>query len=305
MKHFNYVTDATAEEILHLLDVAFELRKQRASGNEPILAGKTLAMIFEKPSLRTRVSFEQAMVELGGHAIVLEQHEIGMGSRESVADVARVLREYVDAIAARVFNHNTLLELAEHADIPVINMLSDQAHPCQVLADVMTLMDEFGRDLQGRTVAWIGDGNNVARSLAFICGMLGISFTIASPPGYALEQELIDSIMAQVPSMNFQQTEHPDQAVHDADAIFTDTWVSMGQEQEKAKRQKAFSAYQVNEQLLDHAPSHAIVLHCLPAYRGYEITDAVIDGPRSRVFPEAHNRLHAQKGLLAVLMSGR
>lgn len=307
MKHFLTIDDASGDDLHHILDVAFRLREQRPHGNDSVLRGQSLAMIFEKPSLRTRVSFEQAMVELGGHAIVLNQQGVGLGVRESVADVTRVLDGMVHGIAARVFEHAKLVEMADHASVPVINMLSDDAHPCQALADIMTLMDEFApesRDLTGRTVAWIGDGNNVARSLALICGKLGINFVIAAPGGYELGQSFIDHAMSVSPGMNLIEAEHPGDAVHDADAIFTDTWVSMGQETEKDKRQQVFAEYQVSEQLLAKAPKHAVVLHCLPAYRGSEITARVIDGPQSRVFPEAHNRLHAQKGLLAVLMGG-
>lgn len=304
MKHFLTIDDASADDLRHIFDVAFELRERRPHGNDPILKGQSLAMIFEKPSLRTRVSFEQAMVDLGGHAIVLNQQGVGLGVRESVADVTRVLDGMVHGVAARVFEHGKLVEMADHASIPIINMLSDDAHPCQALADVMTLMDEFGRDLSGRTVAWVGDGNNVAKSLALICGKLGINFIVAAPGGYELGQSFIDHVMGVSPGMNLIEAEHPDDAVHDADAVFTDTWVSMGQESEKAHRQQAFAEFQVNEALMAKAPKHAVVLHCLPAYRGSEITDAVIDGPQSRVFPEAHNRLHAQKGLLAVLMGG-
>ena len=199
MKHFLTIDDASADHLLHVFDLAFALREQRPHGNDPILQGQSLAMIFEKPSLRTRVSFEQAMIELGGHAIVLNQQGVGLGVRESVADVTRVLDGMVHGIAARVFDHGKLVEMADHASVPIINMLSDHAHPCQALADVMTLMDEFGRDLSGRTVAWIGDGNNVAKSLALICGKLGINFIIAAPGGYELGQAFIDHAMSVSP----------------------------------------------------------------------------------------------------------
>lgn len=306
MDHFISIADHSPQDLLHVLDVAFELRQQRQAGRppEPILAGRTLAMIFEKPSLRTRVSFEQAMIELGGSAIVLGQ-EIGLNQRESVADVTRVLGGMVHGIAARVFEHEKLLEMRRHSPIPVINMLSDYSHPCQAMADIMTMMDEFGRDLRGRTLAFVGDGNNVARSLAVVCGKLGLNFILASPPGYELEQSFIDRIMSQVPGMHLEMTHDPEAAVRYADALYADTFVSMGQEQEKQARLRAFKDYQINDKLLAAAPPHAIVLHCLPAYRGIEITDEAMDGPRSRVFPQAHNRLHVQKGLLAVLMGGR
>ncbi len=306
-KHFISIADHSPVWLEHVLDVAFKLRDERQAGkaNAPVLAGKSLVMIFEKPSLRTWVSFEQAMLELGGNAIGMPGGSVGLGSRESPSDVARVLEGMVHGICARVYAHDNLLRLAEHAQVPVINALSDHSHPCQALADVMTIIDAFGRDnLAGKTVAYVGDGNNVARSLATICGRLGLNFNLAAPPGYELEQPFIDRIMSQVPNMNFETCHDPVQAVRYADVIYTDTWVSMGQEDEKDQRRKVFEPYQINQQLLNAAPSHAIVLHCLPAYRGWEITDEVLDGPQSRVFPQAHNRLHAQKGLLAVLMGG-
>ncbi len=299
MKHFLSIADFTAAEISDMLVRAHALRQERNAGraNEPVLADKTLAMLFEKPSLRTRVSFEQGMNELGGRAVVLGQHEVGLGERESVADVARVLGGMVHGIAARVFKHEHLEQLAEHAGVPVINMLSDQSHPAQALADVMTLMDEFcpgdPGGLKGRTVPFVGDGNNVARSLAVICEKLGMRFVIASPTGYEL---------AGAPA-NAELITDPHSAVADADAVYADTFVSMGEEGEKETKLEAFADYQINDALLADASTHAVVLHCLPAYRGVEITDAVMDGPRSRVFPQAHNRLHAQKGMLAVLLS--
>jgi ornithine carbamoyltransferase len=306
-RHFISIADHSPAWLDHVFDVAFALREQRRAGraNEPVLAGRSLAMIFEKPSLRTWVSFEQAMIELGGSAIGLPGGSVGIGTRESAADVARVLEGMVQGICARVFDHDTLIQLAQHSGVPVINALSDHSHPCQALADIMTIMDEFGRDLSGKTLAYVGDGNNVARSLATICGRLDVSFNLAAPPGYQLEQPFIDRIMSQVPNMNFEMCRDPIEAVRYADAIYTDTWVSMGQEEEKQARQKAFADYQVNDKLLAAAPSHAIVLHCLPAYREVEISEAVLEGPRSRVFPQAHNRLHAQKGLLAVVMGGQ
>jgi len=305
-EHFLSIASTPEPMLRRILAVAQRLRREREQGraNEPVLAGKTLAMIFEKPSLRTRVSFEQAMYELGGQAMCLEQNMIGVGQRESPGDIARVLSGMVQAISARLFSHDTLIELSEHSGVPVINALTDFSHPCQALADVMTVADEFGDDLKGRTVTFVGDGNNVARSLAVICGKLGMDFTLASPPGYELEQSFADRIMAQVPTMNFRMCNDATESVRYADVIYTDTWVSMGQEEEKAKRVKAFAHYQVNEELVSVAPDHAIVLHCLPAYRGTEITDGVMDGPQSRVFPQAHNRLHAQKGLLATLLGG-
>ena len=279
-----------------MLEVGRRLRDQRQRGEAhgPVLAGKTLAMLFQKPSLRTRVSFEQAMNELGGHAIVLGQHEVGLGERESVGDVTRVLSGMVHGIAARVGRHEQLVEMAESATVPIINMLSDRSHPAQALADAMTIIDEFAPgdgDVSGRTVAFVGDGNNVARSLAAICRVLGMRFNLASPAGYGLADDGF-----------IHQTQDPAEAVRGADVIYADTFVSMGEEGEKQEKLKAFEGFQINRPLVNQAADHAIVLHCLPAYRGVEITDQVIDGPRSRVFSQAHNRLHAQKGLLSVLM---
>ena len=305
MNHFLSIADATTEQLKHILAVSRTLRDERDAGkaNKPVLAGQTLAMIFEKPSLRTRVSFEQAMIELGGHSIVMGQ-EVGLGKREKVSDVAEVLGGMVHGIAARVFDHQKLIDLSESGGIPVINMLSDESHPCQALADIMALQDEFGADLAGRSVAFVGDGNNVARSVAILCGKLGVRFVLASPEPYAFSAKTEKQIRADVPELDLMITSDPIEAVKGVDAVFTDTFTSMGQEAEKQARLEAFRGYQVNDGLLSHAADHAIVLHCLPAYRGEEITDAVMDGPQSRVFPEAHNRLHAQKGLLAVLMGG-
>jgi ornithine carbamoyltransferase len=308
-QHFLNIADQSPDHLKHMLEVAFALRDERDAGqaNKPILSGQTLAMLFEKPSLRTRVSFEQAMNELGGRALVLGQHEVGLGRREAVADVARVLGGMVQGIAARVFDHQHLREMAAHGDKPIINMLSDVAHPAQALADVMTMLDAWGRDIdamRGRHVAFVGDGNNVARSLAMICGKLGMKFTLASPPAYAFEDRFARRILDVCPDMELNATHDPALAVAYADAVYADTFVSMGQEQEKAYRLEAFKDFQINDALLGHAQNEVIVLHCLPAYRGVEITDAVMDGPRSRVFQQAHNRLHAQKGLLAVVMGG-
>jgi ornithine carbamoyltransferase len=211
----------------------------------------------------------------------------------------------VDGIMARTFEHEKVLDLAKWSTVPVINGLTDYAHPCQAMADLMTLMEHFGHDLRGRTLAYVGDGNNVARSLAVACGKFGLRFVLASPPAYALPQEDVDRIMSHVPDMDFVVSHDPPEAVRDADCIYTDTWVSMGQEAEKARRLKDFAGYQVDETLLAAAPKHAVVLHCLPAYRGLEISDAVLEGPQSLVFPEAENRLHFQKGLMAVLMGGQ
>lgn len=302
-RHFIDIADHSADALRHILHVGHELRRDRDGGRRRApLAGRTLAMLSEKPSLRTRVSFEQAMNELGGHAIVLTQQEVGLGERETVADFTRVLNGMVDAVAARVFEHDKLVEMAEHATGPVINALSDRSHPCQALADIMTMQDEFGEDLAGRTLAFVGDGNNVACSLAQLCGKLGVRFVLATPDGFQLEDSIYQAIRTQCPDAVLELTHDAREAVRQADAIYADTFVSMGQEQQKQQRLDAFEPYQINADLLAAAPDHAIVMHCLPAYRGIEITDDVMDGARSRVFPQAHNRLHAQKGLLAVLL---
>jgi ornithine carbamoyltransferase len=303
MNHFIAIADCTTEQLQHLLDVAKRLKKQHKSTgkNDPILSGKTLAMIFEKPSLRTRVSFSVAMTHLGGTAMLLRHEEVGLGVREPVADVARVLSGMCDGIMARTFEHDKIINLAKYASVPVINGLTDYSHPCQAMSDMLTIEESLG-NLAGRTLAFIGDGNNVARSLALACGKFGMKFVLSSPPGYELPAEDVDRIMSQVPNLDFLLMQDPVEAVREADVIYTDTWVSMGQEAEKAKRLKDFAGYQIDAKLLGKAPKHAIVLHCLPAYRGLEISEEVFEGKQSRVFPQAENRLHFQKALLAVLM---
>ena len=260
-------------------------------------------MIFEKPSLRTRVSFAVAMTHLGGTGLLLRQEEVGLGTREPIHDVARVLASMCDGIMARTFEHQKVLDLAQWSSVPVINGLTDYSHPCQAMADLLTLHEQFG-ELAGRRMAFIGDGNNVARSLAMACGKFEIDFVLAAPPGYELPPEDVAVIKRQSPQMNFTVTDDPKAAVAKADAIVTDTWVSMGQEADKARRVQHFAGYQVDESLLAVRPPHAVVLHCLPAYRGLEISDSVMEGPQSLVFPEAENRLHVQKGLLAILLGG-
>ena len=305
MKHFIDISDCSSGELQHLLDVSLQLKKQyRETGaNDLILKNQTLAMIFEKPSLRTRVSFAVAMTHLGGTGLLLRQEEVGLGTREPIHDVARVLASMCDGIMARTFEHQKVLDLARWSNVPVINGLTDYSHPCQAMADLLTLHEQFG-ELRGRRMAFIGDGNNVARSLAMACGKFGIDFVLAAPPGYELPPEDVAVIKQQSQSMSFTVIDDPKKAVANADAIVTDTWVSMGQEAEKARRVQHFAGYQVDETLLACAPKHAVVLHCLPAYRGLEISDTVMEGPQSMVFPEAENRLHVQKGLLAILLGG-
>lgn len=306
MKDFVTLADWSVEELRHVLDVAHKLKREyRATGkNDEILAGRTLAMIFEKPSLRTRVSFATAMAQLGGSALLLRQEEVGLETREPVKDVARVLASMCDGIMARTFEHQKVVDLAKWSTVPVINGLTDYSHPCQAMTDLMTVEEHFG-SLAGRTLAFIGDGNNVARSLSVACGKFGMRFVIATPKSYELPDEDVDEVMALIPEMDFIVTQDPFEAARQADVLYTDTWVSMGQEAEKARRLHDFTGYCVDEKLLAAAPPHAIVLHCLPAYRGLEISDGVMEGSQSKVFPQAENRLHFQKGLLAVLMAGK
>jgi ornithine carbamoyltransferase len=307
MKHFTSISETSAADLRHMLEVSHELKTQlKTTGrNDPILANQTLAMIFEKPSLRTRVSFAVATTQLGGSGLLLRDEEIGLGKREPIQDIARVLSGMCDGIMARTFEHEKVVQLARWSSVPVINGLTDFSHPCQAGADIMTLQEHFGMDLAGRTVAYVGDGNNVARSLSVACGKLGLRFILAAPPSYELPAEDVDRIMSQVSQMDFETTHDPVEAVREADAVYTDTWVSMGQESEKEKRLKDFHGFQINDELMKHAPGHAVVLHCLPAYRGLEISDAVIESKQSLIFPQAENRLHFQKGLLAVLMGCR
>ena len=303
-KDFLAVSDFTPAELQGMLDLAVRLKKEwQAGGNQPLLKNKVLGMIFQKPSLRTRVSFDMAMRHLGGDALYLSPNEIGLGQRESIADVARVMSGYVDAIMARVFAHEHVLELAKWSSIPVINGLSDYNHPCQAMADALTIQEEFG-SLKGLNVTFIGDGNNVAVSLMHICAKLGANFTIASPEGYDIVPQAVDLAKQFAAESGSRLTflRDPHQAVKDAHVIYTDTWTSMGQEAEAKKREMVFPPYQVNQQLVSEARSDVIVMHCLPAHRGQEITDEVADGPHSRLFPQAHNRLHAQKAILVELL---
>lgn len=303
-KDFLAVSDFTPAELQGMLDLAVRLKKEwQAGGNQPLLKNKVLGMIFQKPSLRTRVSFDMAMRHLGGDALYLSPNEIGLGQRESIADVARVMSGYVDAIMARVFAHEHVLELAKWSSIPVINGLSDYNHPCQAMADALTIQEEFG-SLKGLNVAFIGDGNNVAVSLMHICAKLGANFTIACPEGYDIVPQAVDLAKQFAAESGSRLTflRDPHQAVKDAHVIYTDTWTSMGQEAEAKKREMVFPPYQVNQQLISEARSDVIVMHCLPAHRGQEITDEVADGPHSRLFPQAHNRLHAQKAILVELL---
>ena len=305
MKHFLDLANCPTDELEHLLDLALRLKAQwRAGGNQPVLRGKTLGMIFQKPSLRTRVSFEMAMKHLGGDSIMLGPQEIGLGVRESAPDVARVLSSYVQGIMARVFDHDHVMQLAEHSRVPVINGLSDDYHPCQALADMLTIREQFGR-LQGKKLAFVGDGNNVAASVALACAHFGVDFSIATPEGYEMNSR-IRRQAAEIAKRNgttILMHTRPEAIVADADVIYTDTWVSMGQEDETNERLAEFIGFQVNAALLSRAKPECIVLHCLPAHRGEEITDDVLDGEQSRVFEQAENRMHAQKAILSHLLA--
>jgi ornithine carbamoyltransferase len=303
-KDFLTIADTTAEELQELLDLAICLKTERAAGgNKAILAGKSLGMIFEKPSLRTRVSFEMSMVHLGGYALYLSPAEIGLGKRESLADVARVLSRYVDGIMARVFAHSTVVGLAQHARGPVINGLSDYEHPAQALGDMLTILEKRGR-LGGLKLAFVGDGNNVANSLLFFAAKMGMDFAIASPAGYELTPEVarLGQRFAQQTGAQVILTQDPIVAVRQADVVYTDVWTSMGQEAEQAARLAVFPPYQINAELVRHARPEALVMHCLPAHRGEEITDEVADGPQSVLFDQAENRLHAEKAIVAQLL---
>ncbi|WP_122091366.1 ornithine carbamoyltransferase [Halalkalicoccus subterraneus] len=298
-RHFTDIDDLSREELLEVLDRAADYkRKQRAGTPHPDLERQTLGMLFQKPSTRTRVSFETGMTQLGGHAVFLGERDIQLGRGEPLRDTARALSGYVDAIMARVFEHANVEELARYAGVSVINGLTDDAHPCQTLADLLTIRETFG-ELEGRSVAWVGDANNVARSLALGCALCGIDLTVATPPEYALDDTVIERAdsLGRAP----ETTDDPDAAVAGADVVYTDVWISMGQEDQRDHRLSAFEDFQVNEELLANA-ADARVMHCLPAHRGEEITDEVIEGDWSLIFEQAENRLHAQKGLLSFLL---
>jgi ornithine carbamoyltransferase len=295
-RHLLESSDLTGAEIRRILDLAHALKMRRSLGTpiQPV-ENRTLAMIFEKQSLRTRFTFETAMRELGGHAIYLTKQDIDMGKRESVYDVAKNLSQWSSLIVARLYEHTTLEELATHAEVPVINALTDQEHPCQALADLMTIEECFGK--KPVKIAYIGDGNNVANSLAVTAALLGHEVVISSPPGY----ECKDSVYAYP---NVTQVYDPIEAVVGANVVYTDVWVSMGQEDETELRLQRFAKYQVNGEMMKHAEQDCIFLHCLPARRGLEVTEEVIDGPHSKVFEQANNRLHAQKAVMQMLLEG-
>jgi len=296
------VSDLTSEDIRLLISDAVDMK---AGGWLSMLSGKTLALMFEKPSLRTRVSFEVAMRQLGGDTIYLSPAEVGVGERESVSDVAQVLCRYVDAIAVRTFSHQTLTILASYSSVPVINALSDLEHPCQALADLFTIYEKKG-ELQGLTLAFVGDGNNVAHSLLLAASLTGMNFRIASPAGYTVQDRILR--LAQDYAMDSGAeifcTEEPHLAVKGADVVYTDVWTSMGQEAEAEQRRQVFANYQVNRGLLSLAREDAILMHPLPAHRGEEVAEDILDSPQSVVFDQAENRMHVQKALLAEMLGG-
>ncbi len=302
MRHLLTLFDLTGDEVLMLLQEAARMKAAGPRGERNrALAGKVLGLIFEKPSLRTRASFETAMAHLGGSSIFLPGDETGLGRRESVPDFARTLSQYLDGVVLRTFKQETIETFAAHAGCPVINGLSDYDHPCQALADLLTVQELFGT-VQGRTLAFVGDGNNVARSLAVACAKVGARFILAAPDGYGFDEAFLRRLRQAAPGGDVTQNGKPARAVEQADVVYTDVWASMGQEGERDQRQKAFAAYQVNAELLARAPRHARFMHCLPAHRDEEVTADVFEGERSVVFQQAGNRMHAQKALLKWLL---
>jgi ornithine carbamoyltransferase len=301
-RHFVDLFDLSATEVRELLERAVALKGEDQKGNRsPLLAGRTLGLMFEKPSLRTRVSFEAAIAHLGGNAIFLQSQDVGLGVRETVADFARVISQYIDALVVRTFAHATVEELARYASVPVINALSDASHPCQALADLLTIHEALGR-LDDAKLVFVGDGNNVARSLAVASALSGLRFVLACPPGYEFPDEFRVRFAAAFPGTPLRVEHDPTRAVDGADVIYTDVWASMGQEAEAEVRRAAFGPFRVDDGLLGRARPDVIFLHCLPAHRGEEVTAGVLDGPRSLVIPQAANRLHFQKALLVWLL---
>ncbi len=303
-KHLLTLHDWSAGDILETLDLAVKLKKELKAGvKHPILAGKTLAMIFTKSSTRTRVSFETGIYQLGGQGIFLSSADIQLGRGETIYDTANVLGRYVDGIMIRTFKQSDVEDLAKYSGVPVINGLTDLVHPCQVLADLQTVAEKKGR-LEGLKLAYVGDGNNMAHSYLYGCVKVGMDVAVATPKGYECDAEVVENAKndAKASGVNLTVTHDPVEAVTNADVVCTDTWCSMGQEAEKAQRVKDFKGYQVDGNLFAKAKSDAIFLHCLPAYRGFEVTEEVIDGPRSVIFDEAENRLHAQKAVMVQLM---
>lgn len=301
-RHLISVADLMAGEIERIFAISEDLKSHWKRGQrEQLLPGRVMALLFEKPSLRTRVSFETGIAHLGGTSTFLG-NEAGFGSRESLADFARVLSEYVDIIVLRTTAHQRVLDLAAHSTCSVINGLTDYEHPCQALADLFTLRELLG-PLRGKVLSYVGDGNNVARSLAIGCGRVGMKFVLVSPPEYSFDQAFLDRLKKEVPDLDLDLTSDTRAGVKHAHAVYTDVWTSMGQEAESEKRRRDFAGFQVNEQLMSQAPKKAYFMHCLPAKRGEEVSNGVIDGPASIVVEQAANRLHMQKGILAWLLA--
>jgi ornithine carbamoyltransferase len=301
MRHLITLADVKPTEIERIFAITEDLKTKYSQGlREALLPGRVMAMLFEKPSLRTRVSFEAGMIHLGGGTMFLG-NDVGFGARESISDFGRVISQFVDVIVVRAFKHETVEQLAQHCTCSVINGLTDYAHPCQALADLYTLKELFGR-LKGHTLAFVGDGNNVSRSLAEACGKTGMRFVLACPQGYEFDAAFAADLQKKIPGLEMEVVADPVKAVRDATAVYTDVWTSMGQEAESEKRKRDFAAFQVNAALMAKAPKHAVFMHCLPAHRGEEVTDDVIDGPQSVVVGQAGNRMHVQKGVLAWLL---
>lgn len=297
------ISDFSAAEIELVLETA--IRQKRGGSGKP-LAGKSAALLFEKPSLRTKVSFDIAMYQLGGHAVYLSPQEVGLGTRESIPDIARTTSRYVDVLIVRTFSHVSIEELAKFATVPVINALTDSEHPCQALADILTIF-EHKKKLRGLRIAFVGDGNNIASSLAEVSVALGVHFSIATPRGYTLPNQVVERVKksARASGASFIEGTSPEKAVENADIVYTDVWTSMGQEKESAKRIKAFKGFQVSSALMAHAKKDALFMHDLPAHRGEEVESDVIDGPQSIVFDQAENRLHIQRALLTLIVGGK
>ncbi len=304
MKDFISLHDITKDQLDMLLKLAIKLKSEQKNGiPHPILKGKTLGMIFTKSSTRTRISFEVGMTQLGGYPLFLSSNDIQLGRGETIYDTAKVMERYLDGIMIRTFSHQDVLDLAEYANIPIINALTDLLHPCQVLADLLTTYEHKGK-LEGLKIAYIGDGNNMAHSIMYGAAKAGMNCAIATPDKYKCDDTVVENAKSdfKASGKTLTLTNDPIEAIKDADVVYTDTWVSMGMEAEKAQRIKDFEGYCVNNNLMKHADKDAIFMHCLPAYRGYEVADEVIDGPQSVIFDEAENRLHAQKAILATLM---
>jgi len=304
MRNLITLADLSVAEVERIFSITEDLKSKYARGlRELLLPGRVMALLFEKQSLRTRVSFQAGMTHLGGSSMFLGP-EVGFGRRESIADFGHVLGQYVDVVVIRANRHQTVLDMAEHCSCSVINGLTDFAHPCQAMADLYTIRELVGR-LEGHTLAWVGDANNVARSVALACGKVGMSMIMATPEQYQFDQQSLGWIKQQVPDLDLTVTTEAAEAVCDAVAIYTDVWASMGQEQQRQQRKLDFARYQVNAELLSHAQKGAVFMHCLPARRGEEVTDEVIDGPQSVVVQQAANRMHAQKGILAWLLGAK